>query len=131
MPPADTPNRASAPEALLHLLLAEHSDLLALQAGTEYRFQLTRRWRFDVAYPAYKVAVEVEGVNYDMAHPTRHQRPQGYADDCAKYNAALLAGWLVVRFTQYQLLETPAYCIATIREALTQRGALPRPTDGP
>jgi very-short-patch-repair endonuclease len=57
----------------------------------EYRFHPTRRWRFDFAWPAEKLAVEIEGRG-------RHQTFIGFRNDCEKYNAALLLGWRVLRF---------------------------------
>jgi len=62
----------------------------------EYRFDPTRRWRFDFAWPQYKLAVEVEGVTWAGG---RHQRVSGYEADAEKYNAAAAAGWKVLRFT--------------------------------
>lgn len=57
----------------------------------EYRFHPTRRWRFDVAFPSAKVAVEIEGRG-------RHQTVTGYRGDCEKYNTATLLGWRLLRF---------------------------------
>ena len=50
-------------------MISELSELLVLQlraAGVdgftqEYRFHPARRWRFDVAWPAQRIAVEVDG----------------------------------------------------------------------
>ena len=73
--------------------------LMVSQAGLpepvgEYRFHATRRWRFDFAWPAHMVAVEIEGISPDGG---RHQRLPGFLADCEKQEAALLAGWLVYR----------------------------------
>lgn len=68
----------------------------------EYRFHETRRWRFDLAWPALKVAFEREG----MARPggkSRHTTFSGYSADCEKYNAAQIGGWLVIRATVAQI----------------------------
>lgn len=43
-----------------------------------------------------KLAVEIEGGTWKYG---RHNRPQGYADDCVKYNLAILHGWRVLRYT--------------------------------
>lgn len=64
----------------------------------EYRFHPERMWRFDLAWPTLMVAFEKEG----MARPggkSRHATKDGYAKDCEKYNAAQLAGWVVIRGT--------------------------------
>ncbi|MDE2096437.1 MAG: hypothetical protein KGL39_04265 [Patescibacteria group bacterium] len=63
---------------------------------TEYRFDEVRLWRFDFAWPRHMVAVEVEGGTRVFG---RHNRADGFAKDCEKYNAATFAGWQVFRFT--------------------------------
>lgn len=62
----------------------------------EYRFDPDRRWRFDVAWPAARVAVEAEG---GIAARQGHADPERFYADIQKYNAAALAGWLVLRVT--------------------------------
>jgi hypothetical protein len=62
----------------------------------EYRFDQVRRWRFDFAWPTFKLAIEVEGLTWEVG---RHQRVAGYEADLDKYNAAAAAGWQVLRFT--------------------------------
>jgi len=77
--------------------------LLSIGAESEHRFHPTRRWRFDFAWPAIKVAVEIEGGTWAAG---RHTRPAGYAGDCCKYNAAVLLGWRVLRYTT-QMIANP------------------------
>lgn len=62
----------------------------------EYRFDPERRWRFDFAWPAHRVAVEVDGGVWTGG---RHVRGAGFERDCEKFNAAQLAAWLVLRVT--------------------------------
>lgn len=62
----------------------------------EYRFDDKRRWRADYAWPDLRVLVEIEGGTWQGG---RHTRPQGYENDCEKYNAATAGGWRVFRFT--------------------------------
>jgi very-short-patch-repair endonuclease len=90
-PPTSKPTR-SKPELDLAAALrgAPVDDWLE-----EYRFHPTRKWRFDFAWPAQKVAVEVEGGVYGRG---RHVRPAGFIADCEKYNTAAHDGWLVLRF---------------------------------
>lgn len=63
---------------------------------SEYVFHPERKWRFDLAWPDYKVAFEREGGTWSGG---RHNRGKGYASDCRKYNAAQLDGWIVIRGT--------------------------------
>jgi hypothetical protein len=62
----------------------------------EFRFAPPRRWRFDLAWPQRKLSVEVEGGTWVQG---RHTRGAGMRGDCEKYNAAVLDGWRVLRFT--------------------------------
>jgi len=62
----------------------------------EYRFHPVRKWRFDYAIPAYKVAIEIDGGVWIGG---RHNAPQGYLNDLKKFNAAAALGWLVLKFT--------------------------------
>jgi hypothetical protein len=55
-----------------------------------------RQWRFDFAWPDRMLAVETEGGVWSGG---RHTRGGGYIGDCAKYNAATLLGWRVLRYT--------------------------------
>jgi hypothetical protein len=62
----------------------------------EYRFAPPRLWRFDLAWPFLRLALEIEGGTWTAG---RHVRGKGYENDCEKYNAAALAGWRVLRVT--------------------------------
>ena len=79
----------------------------------EYRFDLTRRWRFDFADVRRKIAVEIEGGIWVRG---KHVRGKGYENDCRKYNAAALQGWTVLRFTPGMV--TDGTLERTIAEAL-------------
>lgn len=88
---------------------------LGLQPETEHRFHPARRWRFDFAFPALRLGVEVEGGLYSRG---RHVRPAGYEADIEKYNAAALAGWMVLRFSPAQVKSGRA--ASMIEEAVKQ-----------
>lgn len=62
----------------------------------EYRFDEARKWRFDFAWPAEMVAVEIEG---GTRGKSRHTSGTGYQRDCEKYTAATLQGWALFRLT--------------------------------
>lgn len=65
---------------------------------TEFRFHPQRKWRFDLAYPSVRLAVEYEGLVW-KGKGGRHQRAQGLIADAEKYAEALLLGWRVLRVT--------------------------------
>jgi len=62
----------------------------------EWKFEDTRRWRFDFAWPDNNplVAVECEGGLWTGG---RHNTPTGMLGDMEKYNAASLKAWYVLR----------------------------------
>jgi len=66
---------------------------------SEYVFHPTRKWRFDFAFPAAKVAVEIDGrARGNPGTPGRHQTVDGVRRDCEKHNEAVRLGWRVLRF---------------------------------
>ena len=67
----------------------------------EFRFHLTRRWRFDYAWPHRKVALEVEGGTWVAG---RHNRALGFRADCEKYSEAAIAGWCLIRRPSDELM---------------------------
>jgi len=111
---------------------------------TEFRFDETRRWRFDYAWPLFKVALEIEGgahgrllvvtdgverragVNVPLKAGTRirvggrHQSGPGFEKDIEKYNRAAVLGWCVLRGTTRQVRD--GLTLADVRAALVARG---------
>ncbi len=69
----------------------------------EYEFHPERKWRFDFAWPARKLAVEIEGGLYATklkdGKPGRHNRGKGMEEDMRKYNSASALGWTLLRFS--------------------------------
>ena len=76
------------------------ADLLKREGVTdfvrEHRFHPVRKWRLDFAWPAEKLAVEVEGGVWIGG---RHNRGAGFMADCEKYNELACSGWRLVRVT--------------------------------
>jgi hypothetical protein len=81
----------------------------------EHVFAKPRRWRFDFAWPARKVALEVEGGTWVNG---AHNRGAHFESDCAKYNSAALAGWLVLRVTGAMVADGRA--LAFVERALAR-----------
>lgn len=84
---------SKAPDMFLKLL---QSRFKGVEIEKEFRFHGTRRWRFDYAFPALKIAVEVDGGVWTGG---RHINPAGYINDMEKLNNAAALGWLVLRIT--------------------------------
>jgi hypothetical protein len=66
----------------------------------EYRFNMKRRWRLDLAWPAQKIGVEIHGGVFRFG---RHTRGAGFTADREKTNAATEAGWRVFEYTTSQV----------------------------
>jgi len=74
--------------------LVRQLDAAGIDYIRELRFAAPRRFRFDFALAAHKVAIEVEGGQWVSG---RHSRGAGFSSDLEKYELALLAGWTVYR----------------------------------
>lgn len=80
-------------------------------------------------------ATTIDGITYhpDLADPinglaieansfAHHAEKAAHDADCLRYNALVVAGWIVLRFTWEQVMFSPGEVVATVRAAL----ALPR-----
>ncbi len=111
----------------------------------EIRFHPKRMWRFDFAWEAHRVAVEMEGGV--MSFPVKcntcgrdvyrknkrtgkaervyaamgaHTRSAGFQNDCEKYNAAASLGWRVLRYSIGDLEKRPVQMIKEIAALLAK-----------
>lgn len=93
------------------LLLSQLKMIKLPEPVREHRFHPERKWRFDFAWPDFKLAVEVEGITFYGKNKNgsmklgRHQTAKGVNGDCEKYGAAMELGWDVYRCTQ-QMVRT-------------------------
>lgn len=78
------------------LFIKEQLEAAGVDYVTEWRFDKVRRFRFDWAIVALKVAIEYEGLGYSKTH---HTSSDGYTSNAEKYNLAQLQGWKVYRYT--------------------------------
>jgi very-short-patch-repair endonuclease len=113
-----------------------------------------RRWRFDFAFPDYKLAVEIEGlvvrrvwsaelqgggpvtIKGYVANVTkceamtvamgRHATITGFREDTQKYNTAAMLGWTVIRFLQNDV--KPGHAIEMTQRVLAAKGWKPNHT---
>ena len=67
-------------------------------------------YRLDVAFPATRTAVEVDGLAF-------HTETDDFHHDRIRQNAIALAGWQVLRFTWLDLTEQPQRVIGEIEWA--------------
>ena len=107
---------AAARRRALEEKLAQHIRAWGLPTPErEFRFDPGRLWRIDFAWPAFRLAVEVEGLTYAGG---RHQRIAGYERDEEKHNALQLAGWTLLRFSAGPIRS--GFAIRAIEVALEQ-----------
>lgn len=86
----------------------------------EYKFIKDRRFRFDIAMPELKIAIEYEGGVYTYGG---HTRPKGFIRDCKKQNLANMHGWTLLRYnidTMHQL-DWKDQIINDIKKTLQER----------
>jgi hypothetical protein len=82
----------------------------------EKRFHPTREWRFDLAWPEERLALEVVG---GLWMGGRHNTPEGYLSDMEKFNAAACLGWRIL-FTTPRGLSSFGTA-AMVKEALSAK----------
>ena len=115
--------RIDAAKLLLALLLKAHRQFNWPKPTTEFQFDKTRKWRFDIAWPEYMVAVEVEGIKPNGK--SRHQNFSGYRKDCEKYNAAVEQGWTLLRYPTPDIDQDPTDIINQIGRVLRRERSQP------
>jgi hypothetical protein len=87
-----------APEELQHRLCDDRDRCFA---------------RLDFAWPSRKLAVEADGREH-------HDKPEALYRDRQRQNDITLAGWLVLRFTWYDVVHQPEWVISQVRSALAR-----------
>lgn len=88
---------------------------LKVECIKEHKFHPTRRWRFDYAIPAHKIAIEVEGGVWTGG---RHTSPKGFLGDMEKYNTATIMGWRLLRTIPDELCTNAT--LGMIRQMMSQ-----------
>jgi very-short-patch-repair endonuclease len=101
----------AVPEGLLEARMAR---LLREHGLPAPRFQYRLgRFRVDFAYPAVKLAIEVDGFEV-------HGTPSALQRDLHRQNALVAKGWTVLRFTWLDVVRRPAEVAAEIAGVLSR-----------
>lgn len=87
-------------ESIGESTLANQLRVLKISFEQEYKFHPKRKWRADFHIVGKKILVEVEGGVWSGG---RHTRGKGYIGDMEKYNAAVVLGFQVLRFSTEQV----------------------------
>lgn len=87
-------------ESIGESLLSNQLRVLKISFEQEYKFHPKRKWRADFHIVGKKILVEVEGGVWSNG---RHTRGKGYIGDMEKYNAAVVMGYQVLRFSTDQV----------------------------
>lgn len=83
----------------------------------EYKFHSTRKWRLDFCFKDLMLAIEIEGGSWAGG---RHNRGQGFNDDCIKYAEAQLLGYTVLRVTK-DMIQKPEQLALHYTQLLLQQ----------
>lgn len=86
----------------------------------QYRIAPDRRFKWDFAWPAQKLAIELHGGLWSYG---AHSRPAGVQRDMVKANLATLAGWRVLYFSTDDLEDDPESVIAQVRAVLNMEAS--------
>lgn len=101
--PSSKPKIPRAPSEPEERFLIAWKALGGPRPEREFRFAPDRKWRFDFAWPAARIAVEIEGGIAEGAGRGAHLRMKGFLEDTTKYNRAAVLGWRVWRLAPSQI----------------------------
>lgn len=125
MSEAAKPKRAKAKKGRSHLeagfVTLWQSMMRHLPAPErEFHFakSIGRKWRFDFAWPADKVAVEIDGGIFMRGG---HNRGVQFTEDCEKLNAAVVLGWRVLRYTTRDMEKRPVQAVEEVASLIQTR----------
>ena len=92
----------------------------------QHRFDPARKWAFDFAHVATRIAVEIDGGEFVQG---AHNRGVRMAKDYEKRNNAILQGWVVFQLTGQMVKKDCLYWAVKVKERVmaTEEASLPRP----
>lgn len=113
-PIAGHPHPASEPEKRLCRALDAHDWATGREHNRSIRLgELSRPFTVDVLWRTEKVVVEIDG--------NEHRAVDRFAEDRVRDNQLQTHGYMVLRFTNAQVIDDPQRAVATIREAVSRR----------
>ncbi|OZC99264.1 hypothetical protein CH275_22470 [Rhodococcus sp. 06-235-1A] len=113
-PIAGHPHPASDPEKRLYRALDVHEWATGREHNRSIRLgELSRPFTVDVLWRTEKIVVEIDG--------SEHRAPERFAEDRVRDNQLQTHGYMVLRFTNAQVIADPQHAVATIREAVSRR----------
>jgi hypothetical protein len=95
-------------------------SFVGIQAEREFVFAPPRRWRSDWRVKDTRILIEFEGGLY-AKRAAGHSSVTGIQRDIRKYNAAAIAGWIVIRITPEYIVK--GYALKWVEDALKAIGA--------
>jgi len=107
-------------EEKFYHLWREHSSFPITH---HWEVNLSRKWELDFAFPAQKIAIELQG--YGQGHISY----LGMKRDYEKHNDLILDGWYLVYFMSTHTSENPTYPISILRSLLEKRNVRIRDFD--
>lgn len=128
---AKTSKKSKGPSKRSDLELRCTADLKNLgfpQPELEVVFFPTRKWRLDFYWPAYKLALEIDGGTYTHGKKNKsgnvarsgHLTPLGYHSDCTKGNHVAMIGCSLLRADSDMVTKGEIY--PQLEESLKIRG---------
>lgn len=113
-PIAGHPHPASDPEKRLYRALDVHEWAAGREHNRSIRLgELGRPFTVDVLWRTERVIVEIDG--------NEHRAAERFAEDRVRDNRLQTEGYMVLRFTNAQVIDDPHRAVATIREAVSRR----------
>ena len=98
LPALEWRRKTATPWEALRLQLQTRTERQWL---AEFRFDLLRKWRLDLACPRPKIGIEIDGGVW-LPH-SGHAKPQRILKNMEKRNALEMAGWSVLVYTPEQV----------------------------
>lgn len=87
----------------------------------EHRFLPPRKWKFDLAFPACKVAIEIDGGRW-------HVTGRDMNREAERNNEAQILGWKVLHFTSDMIDSDLQGCVDVVKRAASPQTATPDET---